>query len=69
MANESWLDSTNVDVTSENGRTLYSFEITPSQNKPGRELTQHKADATTDPFISSRDLDDLFWGRREKRAS
>ncbi len=69
MANDSWLDSTNVGVTSENGRTLYSFEIAPSQNKTGTELAQHKADATTDPFISSRDLDDLFWGRREKRAS
>jgi hypothetical protein len=68
MANESWLDSTDVRVTSEDGRTSYLYEVDSSGNRTRREGPEHKADGAVDAFISSRDLDDLFWGRREKRA-
>jgi hypothetical protein len=68
MANEAWLDSTGVRVTSEDGRTSYLYEVDSSGSRTRREVPEHKADGATDTFISSRDLDDLFWGRREKRA-
>jgi hypothetical protein len=68
MTNETWLDSKCVSMTSESGRTSYPAEIDPSQNRTVRSIREHKADAATDPFVSSRDLDDLFWGRPERRA-
>jgi hypothetical protein len=68
MPNEAWLDNTDARLTSKDGRTSYLFEVDSSGSRTRTEVPEHKADAATDAFISSRDLDDLFWGRREKSA-
>jgi hypothetical protein len=60
MAKEAWMDSTHVRVTSEDGRTSYLYEVDSVS-------AERRADGTTDDYIPSRALDDLFWGARSTR--
>jgi len=67
MAKESWLDSNHVRVTSEDGRTSYLYEIDASGQRNCTEISERRADGTTDDYIPARALDDLFWGARSRR--
>ncbi len=66
MANESWLDSNHVRVTSDDGRTSYLYEIDALGQRTCTEVARRKADGTTDDYVPSRVLDDLFWGGRDR---
>lgn len=66
MAKEAWMDSTHVRVTSEDGRTSYFFDVDSAGERTCTEIAERKADGTTDDYVSSRALDDLFWGSRDR---
>jgi hypothetical protein len=67
MAKEAWMDSTHVRVTSEDGRTSYLYEVSSVGDRTCMEIAERKADGTTNAYIPSRALDDLFWGARSPR--
>jgi len=60
MAKRNWLDSTHLRVILEDGSTSCEYDVHSPEN-PGAE-TAGTADVTPRPFLSARDLDDLFWG-------
>ena len=62
MANEAWMDSTHVRVTSEDGRTSYLYEVDSLGERTCTEIAERKADGTTNAYMPARALDDLFWG-------
>jgi hypothetical protein len=64
MAKEAWMDSTHVRVTSEDGRTSYLYEVDSAGDRTCTEIAERKKDGTTNDYIPSRALDDLFWGAR-----
>lgn len=67
MRNEAWLDNTHVRITSEDGKTSYLYEVDPFGDRKCTEVAERRADGTTDAYIPSRALDDLFWGPRATR--
>jgi hypothetical protein len=62
MAKEAWMDSTHVRVTSEDGKISYLYLVDPLGARTCTEIVERKPDGTTDAFIPSKALDDLFWG-------
>jgi hypothetical protein len=68
MAQEAWMDSTHVLVTSEDGRTSYLFEVDALGTRTCTEIAQRKPDGTTDAYIPARAFDDLFWGGRSRHS-
>lgn len=67
MAKEAWMDSTHVRVTSEDGRTSYLYEVDSVGDRTCTEIAERRADGTTDDYVPSRALDDLFWGASSQR--
>jgi hypothetical protein len=62
MAKEAWMDNTHVRVTSEDGRTLYLYEVDTLGGRTCTEIAERKPDGTADAYIPAQALDDLFWG-------
>jgi hypothetical protein len=67
VAKEAWMDSTHVRVTSEDGRTSYLYEVDSVGDRTCTEIAERRADGTTDDYVPSRALDDLFWGASSQR--
>lgn len=62
MGKESWVDSSHVRVTSDDGRESYLYEVDGWGNRTCEEVTEHHKDGTTDAYEHGGIIDDLFWG-------
>ncbi|HEX4309673.1 MAG TPA: hypothetical protein VHZ25_06565 [Acidobacteriaceae bacterium] len=68
MANEAWMDSTHVRVTSEDGTTSYLYEVDSHGERTCTEIAERKPDGSTNAYMPARALDDLFWGGRSRHT-
>ena len=68
MPQESWMDNTHVRVTSEDGRTAYFYEVDDQGARMCTEIVQRRTDGSTSSHLTSRALDDLFWGPRRRQT-